>query len=253
MSLVASGLLAVTCAASVGGHAGAHSDQPKQSLSRANVTSAGSADGTVKGTIKAPHHLKNVNVIAYERVTAKDGSTGWVVKDHHYVFASGGYGLTLDKKTGAYSFNVKPGSYRLEFNGAYHSGNEWGIVAYGPGKPAAAAFGKSIKVRTGKTTKHINVKAAGDFGTLKRPDPGPSMSPSDPIPGGTESAVHGTWPDGTVWTYAWQLGDMHKYLSFKRTVTVPSTATGKILSLGVYAHAYGKNGAAVEISAAVGS
>jgi hypothetical protein len=216
---------------------------------RAAVIPARSALGTVKGRIKAAHRLKSVDIILYARKTAEDGSKGWVVTD--YQFANGGYGLTLDKKNGDYSFKARPGTYRLEFNGVYHSGHAWGIVGYGPGKPAAAPFGKSIKVRKGKVTKRINVKAAGDFGTLTLPDPGPSLSPFDPTPGGSESVVLGTWPKGTAWTYTWQIGNSHKYLSFKRTVTVPSTAAGKTLNLDIYAAAYGKDGAGDSISTTV--
>jgi hypothetical protein len=216
---------------------------------RAGARTARLALGTVEGRINAPHHLKRVDIVLYTRDTAEDGSKGWVPNDEQ--FANGGYGLTLNAKTGAYSFKVRPGTYRLEFNGAYASGHSWGVVAYGPNKPSAAAFGKSVKVRKGKAAKRVNVNAAGNFGTLKEPDPGPSMSPTNPTPGGSASVVLGSWPKGTTWTYTWQIGDSQKYLSFKRTVHVPSTAAGKPLSVDIYAHSYGKNGAGVSISTAV--
>jgi hypothetical protein len=190
-----------------------------------------------------------VDIILYERETAEDGSKGWVLADLQ--FASGGYGLTLDKKTGGYSFKVRPGTYRLEFDGTYRSGHEWGLVSYGPGKPAAAPFGKSVKVRNGKATKGINVKAAGDLGTVTQPDPGPRMSPPEPSPGGSESIVLGTWPKGTVWTYTWQIDNSRKCLSFKQTMTVPSTAGGKTLSVDISAYVYGKDGAGDSISTTV--
>jgi hypothetical protein len=214
------------------------------------TASAKSRVGTVKGKIHAAHRLKTVDIVIYERKTAKDGGKGWVVRDDG-TLANGGYGVTLNKKTGAYSFTVRPGTYRLEFNGAYGSGHSWGIVGYGPGKPAAAAFGKSIKVRRGKATQHINVKAAGNFGNLKLPDPSSSMSPTEPTPGGKESAVVGTWPHGTVWTYTWQIGDSRKFLSFKPSVTVPSGTAGESIGLVVYGHVYGKNGSAVSIGTGV--
>jgi hypothetical protein len=215
---------------------------------RAAVTPARAALGTVKGRIKAAHPLKTVDIILYARKTAEDGSKGWVLADIQ--FANDGYGLALDKKTGDYSFQVRPGTYRLEFNGEYRSGHEWGVVGYGPGKPAAAPFGKSIKVDKGKATKRVNVTTAGDLGTLKLPDPAPRLS-SEPTAGGSESVVLGTWPKGTVWTYTWQIGDSQKYLSFRRTVTVPSSAAGKSISVDIYADAYGKDGAGDAISTTV--
>jgi hypothetical protein len=216
----------------------------------AGVTRAKPAVGTVKGKITAPHHLKTVDVVLYARKTAEDGSKGWLPTD--YIFASGGHGLVLNKKSGAYSFKVKPGTYRLEFNGEFASGHGWGIVGYGPGKPAAAPFGKSIKVHKGKTTKHINLKAAGDFGTLTAPDPSPSLSPYAPTAGGVETVALGTWPSGTVWTYTWQIGNSQKYLSFRHTVTVPHSAAGKSIDAVVYGSVYGKNGSSVSISTIVG-
>jgi hypothetical protein len=222
---------------------------PAAEARRAAVAPARSALGTVKGRIKAAHHLKTVDIILYARKTAEDGSKGWVLNDDQ--FATGGYGLTLNKKNGDYSFQVKPGMYRLEFNGAYSSGHEWGLVGYGPGKPAAAPFGKSVKVRKGKATTRINIKTAGNFGTLKQPDPGPRLSPSEPTAGGSESVVLGTWPKGTAWGYTWQIGSSQKYVSFKRTITVPSTAAGKAINLDIYAYAYGKDGAGDSISTTV--
>jgi hypothetical protein len=216
---------------------------------RAAVTSARPALGTVKGRITSADRLKKVDVALYVRKTAEDGSKGWVVTD--LLFANDGYGVTLNTKTGYYSFKVRPGTYRLEFNGTYRSGHSWGIVGYGPGKPAAAPFGKSITVRKGKATTRINVKAAGDFGTLKLPDPGPSLSPFEPTAGGSESVTLGTWPKGTVWNYTWQIGDSNRYLSFKRTVTVPAAAAGKSLNVDIYASAYGKVGAGVSIGTTV--
>ena len=205
--------------------------------------------GTVKGKIKAAHPLKSVVVTLYVPKTAQDGSKGWVVSED--VLASGGHGVTLNKKTGDYSFNVKPGTYRVEFYGEYRSGKEWGNVAYGPDKPAGPPFGKSIKVRKGKATKHISIKAAGDFGTVPQPDPGPSLSPTVPTAGGTETVVLGTWPKGTAFTYTWQLGSSEKFLSLKRTIKVPASAAGKAISVDIYAFVYGKNGAAVSISTIV--
>jgi hypothetical protein len=216
---------------------------------RAAATSARAALGTVKGRITAVDRLKQVNVALYVRKTAEDGSKGWVPTD--LLFASDGYGITLNTKTGYYSFKVRPGTYRLQFNGTYRSGHDWGIVGYGPGKPAAAAFGKSITVRKGKATTRINLKAAGNLGILKQPDPGPSLSPFDPTAGHSESVALGSWPSGTVWTYTWEIGNSNKYLSFKRTVTVPSTAGGKSIGVDIYADAYGKNGAGDSIGTVV--
>ncbi|HEX3825492.1 MAG TPA: hypothetical protein VHV79_13620 [Mycobacteriales bacterium] len=207
------------------------------------------AFGTVKGRIKSAHRLARVDIVLYQRETAEDGSKGWVVSD--YQFANGGYGLTLSKKTGAYSFRVKPGTYRLEYNGVYGSGHDWGVVAYGSGKVSAAAFGKSVKVRKGKVTKHINTRAAGDFAGLPAPDPGPSMSPNTPTAGSAETVALGTWPRGTTFTYTWQVNNSQKYLSFKRSVTVPHSAAGKSIGVDIYAHVYGKNGYGVSIGTTV--
>jgi hypothetical protein len=205
--------------------------------------------GTVKGRIKSAHRLARVDIVLYQRETAEDGSKGWVETD--YQFANHGYGLTLNKKTGSYSFRVKPGTYRLEYNGAYSSGHEWGIVAYGSGKVSAAAFGKSVKVRKGKVTEHINTKAAGDFLGLPAPDPAPRISPNTPTPGGAETVVLGTWPAGTTFTYTWNINNSNKYLSFKRSVTVPHSAAGKPIGVDIYAHSYGKNGYGVSIGTGV--
>jgi hypothetical protein len=217
---------------------------------RAAAVPARSALGAVKGRIKAPHHLKTVDIILYVRKTAEDHSKGWVVIDQQFAT---GYGLTLNKKTGDYSFEIKPGIYRLEFNGTYSSGHDWGLVGYGPGKPGGAPFGKSVKVRKGKATKGINVKTAGDLGTLTPPDPGPRLSPSQPTAGGSESVALGTWPKGTTFAYTWQLGNSEKVVSFKRTFSVPSTAAGKAISVDIYAYGYGKDGAGDAISTSVAS
>jgi hypothetical protein len=221
---------------------------PRGATGRAAVVDAPSAAaapsrlalGTVKGRIKSAHRLARVDIVLYQRETAEDGSKGWVETDSQ--FANNGYGLTLNKKTGSYSFRVKPGTYRLEYNGAYGSGHEWGVVAYGSGKVSAAAFGKSVKVRKGKVTEHINTKAAGDFAGLPAPDPAPRISPNTPTAGGAETVLLGTWPAGTKFTYTWEINNSHKYLSFKRSITVPHSAAGKPIGVDIYAHAYGKNG-----------
>jgi hypothetical protein len=213
------------------------------------VAPARLALGTVKGRIKSPHRLARVDIVLYQRETAEDGSKGWVESD--YQFANDGYGLTLNKKTGDYSFRVKPGTYRLEYNGAYGSGHDWGVVAYGSGKVSAAAFGKSVKVRKGKVTQHINTKAAGDFAGLLAPDPGPSISPNTPTAGGAETVLLGNWPHGTAFTYTWQINNSQKYLSFKRSVTVPHSASGKSIGVDIYGHVYGKNGYGVSIGTTV--
>jgi hypothetical protein len=249
---IAALIAAVTPAASAAGTAHQRTTRPSAAAKahRAAVTSATPALGTVKGKITSADRLKRVNVALYVRKTAEDGSKGWVATD--LLFASDGYGVSLNTKTGYYSFKVKPGTYRLEFNGTFRSGHSWGIVGYGPGKPAAAPFGKSITVRKGKATTRINVRAAGDFGNLKLPDPGPSFSPFDPTAGASESVTLGTWPKGTVWYYTWQIGNSNKYLSFKRTVTVPANAAGKSIGVDIYAAAYGKTGAGVSIGTVVG-
>jgi hypothetical protein len=215
----------------------------------AAVAPAKLALGTVKGRIKSAHRLARVDIVLYQRETATDGSKGWVASDDQ--FANNGYGLTLNKKTGDYSFRVKPGTYRLEYNGAYGSGHEWGIVAYGSGKVSAAAFGKSVTVRKGKVTEHINTQAAGDFAGLPAPDPAPRISPNTPTAGGAETVLLGTWPRGTRFTYTWQINNSQKYLSFKRSVTVPHSAGGKPIGVDIYAHVYGKNGYGVSIGTGV--
>jgi hypothetical protein len=240
---------AVPAAASAGtAHARTAKPAATAQSPRAAAALARLALGTVKGRIIARHRLKSVDIILYVRKTAEDRSKGWVVSD--YQFATD-YGLSLDAKTGDYSFQVKPGTYRLAINGVYASGHDWGVVGYGPGKPAGGPFGKSVKVVKGKVTKHINVKAAGDFGPLKLPDPAASLSPNQPTAGGKESVVLGAWPKRTVFDYTWQIGNSEKVVSFKRTMTVPATAGGKSIGVDVYAYGYGKDGAGDSIATIV--
>jgi hypothetical protein len=230
-------------------HAGDRSPTPAATTSSA---AAKSTAGTITGTIKAPHAIKQIDVVVYKQVTARDGSKAWLPTGHIVAI---GYGVAYNKKTHVYSFHEKPGSYRLEFNGEYTNGKSWGVVTYGPGKPAGAPWGKTVTVRRAATTHGIGITAAGTFGNLPLPpqDDTAAMNPYDPQPGGAVAAVTGAWPTAKSFTYGWQLLGSHAYLSFKKSITVPGGTHGKTLMLYVTAYAYGSNGAGVSVSAGIGT
>jgi hypothetical protein len=250
VSMFAFTLATVPSYAGQGGQGGHASLAAHTSTAAPLVSARRSTTGTITGTIKAPHRIKQVDVVVYKRVTATDGSKAWLPSDD--IFAIG-YGLSYSAKTHVYSFQEKAGSYRLQFNGTFTNGKSWGVVGYGPGKPAGAPFGKTVVVKRGKVTRGIGITAAGDFANIPLPPTSDysKMTPYAPVPGGRETAVTGTWPRGTVFYYTWQIGSGRTFLSFHRSVTVPANANRKTLTLCVYADVYGRNGAGISVSAGI--